>query len=177
MPSAVRPTATPKPATAAAPSAPAGDLPSIGGISIRRASAAVRAAAPAQTEAPVPAQPLTLELITRLWKAYGESLREADPKTADLITTRELRFEDPENETFTIVVRNSYVESELRQKLVPILTRLRRQTGHPSLNATFLIVHEDAETIIYTPTDKFNAMAESNPVIRKLQILLPEIDF
>lgn len=121
------------------------------------------------------AKPLTFEHLKQCWTEMLEAMREPLPKVAENLATREIRFVDEDN--FTIVVSNSYVESEIKPHILRILTYLRTKTQRPMLNCRIEVEYEEQESVAYIPRDKYDLMVSSNKALETFKIIFPEVDY
>lgn len=111
-----------------------------------------------------------------------DALQPKQPKLCELLQGRELRLDENKDsqspaDTFTLVVSNGYVESEIKPHLLEMLTHLRTLTGHPQLNCIITVEYEEKEAVIYTPRDKYDTMSKANPALETFRILFPEVDY
>ena len=95
-------------------------------------------------------------------------------KLADTLQGRTIQLQGEDN--FVIQVSNSFVEAEIRPHLREMLETMRVQSGRKNLNCQIQVIHQEREAIIYSPRDKYEAMAKNNPTLQTLRILLPEVD-
>jgi len=70
-----------------------------------------------------------------------EALKGEFPKLYDHLKDKELRIDEEDH--FTILVSNSFVESEIKQYLIRMLTYLRSKSGRPNLNCKIEVVYEE----------------------------------
>lgn len=142
-------------------------------ISIKTASSAPKENLPLNNN--TEAKPLTFEHLKQCWTEMLEAMREPLPKVAENLATREIRFVDEDN--FTIVVSNSYVESEIKPHILRILTYLRTKTQRPMLNCRIEVEYEEQESVAYIPRDKYDLMVSSNKALETFKIIFPEVDY
>lgn len=104
-----------------------------------------------------------------------EAMKNELPKLAEQLKDKELRMD--EEDFFTIIVNNSFIESEIKPHLIRMLTYLRGKSGRPNLNCKTEVVYEEKEAVPYTPRDKYDVMQKSNPALDTFRVLFPEVDY
>lgn len=148
-----------------------GHLRRVGSVSIKSAPVNL----PPVQEQPQVAPPLDEAKLHECWNAMLEAMKGKLPKLADLLKDRELRLD--EEDMFTIIVSNSYIESEIKPYLIRMLTFLRSKSGRPNLNCKTEVVYEEKEAKAYTPRDKYDVMQQANPILETFRIIFPEVDY
>jgi hypothetical protein len=144
----------------------------VGSVSIKAVQAnTTPPSQPEQNECP----PLNQEGLHRCWDAMIEAMKNELPKLAEQLKDKELRMD--EEDFFTIIVNNSFIESEIKPHLIRMLTYLRGKSGRPNLNCKTEVVYEEKEAVAYTPRDKYDVMQKSNPALDTFRVLFPEVDY
>lgn len=119
--------------------------------------------------------PLTAEELKPLWQEMLDRMKEEQPKLVGILKDRELRMDGDEH--FVIVVNNSFLESEIKPYLIPMLEILRSLAQRPLLNCSVLVEYEEREAVIYHPRDKYDVMTATNPKLAEFRKLFPEVDY
>lgn len=130
-------------------------------------------------------EPLTLESLNQYWAEMVHAVEGELPTLAQHLKGLNLRqVEDDQAEPgtdkgdmFVVEVESNYAESEIKPYLLRILTYLRNKSGRPMLNCRIEIVMPEEEAVAYLPRDKYEVMLEANPVLAKLHVFFPDIDF
>jgi hypothetical protein len=144
----------------------------VGSVSIKAVQANTTSPTqPEQNECP----PLNQEGLRQCWDAMIEAMKNELPKLAEQLKDKELRMD--EEDFFTIIVNNSFIESEIKPHLIRMLTYLRGKSGRPNLNCKTEVVYEEKEAVAYTPRDKYDVMQKSNPALDTFRVLFPEVDY
>lgn len=170
----------PEAPAAAAPQQPApsgehpvasGRLRRVGSISIKTVPVDVSTV----THPAVAAPPLDEAKLHECWEALLEAMKGELPKLAEQLMDKELRLEG--EDMFSIIVNNSFIESEIKPHLIRMLTYLRAKSGRPNLNCKIEVVYEEKETKAYIPRDKYDVMQHANPALDTFRVLFPEVDY
>lgn len=132
-------------------------------------------ATPTPQAQPAEVLPLDEAGLHGCWDAMLEELKDELPKLVEQLKDKVLRLDG--EDLFTVIVNNSYIESEIKPHLIRMLTYLRGKTGRPNLNCKIEVVYEQKETKAYTPHDKYEVMLQSNPDLETFRIYFPEIDY
>lgn len=119
--------------------------------------------------------PLTVEELKPLWQEMLDRMKEEQPKLVGILKDRELCMDGDEH--FVIVVNNSFLESEIKPHLIPMLEILRSLAQRPLLNCSVLVEYEEREAVIYHPRDKYDVMTATNPKLAEFRKLFPEVDY
>lgn len=139
----------------------------MGGISI----AAIK---PQKVEGPrlqAEVKPLTLEDLQRYWNETAAELGLSDlmkqglPHLADHLGQIEI---DAQTTWFT---------DEFKPHRIDVMEVIRRKCGMPMLECKVNPLFVEKDEIIYTPTEKYNAMLKQNPKLLELRKLFPQIDY
>ena len=120
------------------------------------------------------ALPLTQESLQTLWNEMLTAMKEPEPKLYDHLKDKEVKLEG--EDMFVIIVGNNYTESEVKGKLLRILTYLRRRSGRQMLNCRIEVVVEEKDSRPYTARDKYDAMVGVNPTLEMMRVLFPDVD-
>lgn len=119
--------------------------------------------------------PLTVEELKPLWQEMLDRMKEEQPKLVGILKDCELRMDGDDH--FVIVVNNSFLESEIKPHLIPMLEILRSLAQRPLLNCSVLVEYEEREAVIYHPRDKYDVMTATNPKLAEFRKLFPEVDY
>ena len=151
--------------------APVGRLRRTPGLSVKTSQPV-----PAAVESvPQDAPPVTQQQLEEYWGDMLEAMKDEFPKLAEQLAGRELRME--EEDLFVVVVNNSYLDAEIRPRLLRMLTYLRKRSRRPKLNCRVEVVYEEHEAVAYAPRDKYDAMVQKNPHLERFRELFPELDY
>ncbi|HEY0977848.1 MAG TPA: DNA polymerase III subunit gamma/tau [Flavobacteriales bacterium] len=110
---------------------------------------------------------VNLSLLLHSWREYALARKqEGKLSLFATLTHYEPQVEGPGTVSFTIV--NDVQEIDLRGEKPALLGHLRRQLGDPNLN---LIVNkvQSAKRALFTPRERFDALAERNPALIALR--------
>ena len=151
--------------------APVGKLHRAMGVSVKTDEIVPEVKATTEEEAP----PLTQGQLEECWKDLLEAMKDDLPKLAEQLKGRELRMEG--EDMFAVVVNNSYLEAEIRPHLIRMLTYLRKKSRRPMLNCRVEVEYEEHEAVTYAPRDKYDVMVRTNPALKKMLELFPEVDY
>ncbi len=170
-PNAVAPNAHPSDVSNDPAPHPVGRLRRAGSINIKTAPVHHEETQSQPTTIP----PLDDERLHACWEAMLSAMKGELPKLAELLKDKPLRID--EEDMFSIIVSNSFVESEIKPHLIRMLTYLRAKSGRPNLNCKTEVVYEEKEAKAYAPRDKYDVMQQSNPALETFRILFPEVDY
>ncbi|KWW31230.1 MAG: hypothetical protein AUK63_503 [bacterium P3] len=171
QPTAVRPSqSVAQPEQSQRPQAADGRLPGIISIKMKPVSAQVR---PAVQEEEV--QPLTQERLQEAWERLIAEWSESNPEQAAVLQGHEVELK--ERNLFAIKANNSNFERELRTFKTSMLERLRSQLRCPALQCRVEVYVERQESKAYQPSEKYDAMLQSNPELARLRMMFPDIDY
>ena len=175
----IEPAPRPSAAAAFAPlSGTASKMPSLKGLSSRRAAGA--AATSAATEPPPtngPVAVLDQAVLQRVWQELAEERRVQDRMSEYWVLNRPVTANA--DHLIELAVDNPIQVDQFNDMRVEFLAELRRRTGHPRLTVQ-PVVATAAPTArkLYTATDKFEYLAERFPALREAkQRLGLEADF
>lgn len=178
-PASIQPPSKEDPSASSAPAPrPAfGRLRRPGSISIKDAIPDTPQAALKPQEVVGP--PLDIERLQSLWNEMVEAMGKSDKreyqKLALQLKDRQLEIEAEDQ--FVIIVSNSFLESEIKNFLIQILSFLRSKSQRPQLNSRIKVVYEEKKSVAYSPRDKYDVMQKHNPAIDTFRILFPEVDY
>ena len=141
------------------------------GVSVKTDEIVPEIKATTEEEAP----PLTQVQLEECWNDLLEAMKDDLPKLAEQLKGRELRMEG--EDMFAVVVNNSYLEAEIRPHLIRMLTYLRKKSRRPMLNCRVEVEYEEHEAVTYAPRDKYDVMVRTNPALKKMLELFPEVDY
>lgn len=117
-----------------------------------------------QIEEPVDVKPLTDEQLRSAWSDYAQ-LKKSQVAEFHLLS----RTVDVQGSTVTVALANS-VEEPLLQTILPdLLTYLRNKLSNPTIKVESVLKKENAKKIAYTNKEKFDLLAEKNPILKELK--------
>jgi DNA polymerase-3 subunit gamma/tau len=112
-------------------------------------------------------KPFIFEQLKAVWQTYARMRdQQGGSQTEQVMLNREIILEGT---TIHISLDNSLqvnMLSDLRQDL---LTYLRRELQNSQIQLADTIALQETRKMIYTPQDKFNYLAEKNPVLLELK--------
>ena len=179
MPPSSAPAAPPSPAPAAqppaSPSAPQPPAPParpqggglLGGISIASIKPPKAAAPRLQAEV----KPLTQDDLGRYWDETAAELG-----LADLMKEGLPHLADHPGQ-IEIDAQTTWFNEEFKPHRIDVMEALRRKSGMPMLDCKVNPLFVAKDEVIYSPTDKYNAMLQQNPKLLELRKLFPMIDY
>lgn len=113
---------------------------------------------------PVDIKPLTDEQVREAWTDFANQ-RKNQLAEFHLLS----RTVDVQGSTVTVALANS-VEEPLLQTILPdLLTYLRNKLSNSSIKVESVLKKEDAKKIAYTNKEKFDLLAEKNPILKELK--------
>ena len=104
-----------------------------------------------------------------------DHLKESNPDLWETLQNRAVRYQG--DNTFAVVVNNSFYEAEIKLHLIEMLTFLRNVSGQPLLNCHVEVEQVEHEALIYHPRDKYDTMLKSNPALEHFRVLFPDVDY
>ena len=117
-----------------------------------------------QVEEPVDVKPLTDEQLRGAWSDYAQ-LRKNQVAEFHLLS----RIVDVQGSTVTVALSNS-VEEPLLQTILPnLLTYLRNRLSNPNIKVESVMKEAETKRIAYTNKEKFDLLAEKNPMLKELK--------
>lgn len=118
----------------------------------------------AQIQEPVDVQPLTDEQLRGAWADYAQ-LKKNQLAEFHLLS----RTVDVQGSTVTVALANS-VEEPLLQTILPdLLTYLRNRLSNPGIKVESVMKEAEAKKIAYTNKEKFDLLAQKNPILKELK--------
>ena len=141
--------------------------PLMGGISIKT----VQTKAEPVQHITVEVKPLTEEDLSAYWKEAGESLglQELLAEGVPHLGEQQGRFEvDAQSVSFA---------EEFKPHKIDVMEFLRGKTGMKMLDCKVNPLFVSKDEVVYSPEDKYKAMAEQNPQLAELRKLFPIIDY
>jgi DNA polymerase-3 subunit gamma/tau len=113
---------------------------------------------------PVDVKPLTDEQLRAAWSDYAQ-LKKNQVAEFHLLN----RTVDVQGTTVTVALANSIEEPLLQTILPDLLTYLRSRLSNSSIKVETVLRKEDVKKIAYTNKEKFDLLAEKNPMLRELK--------
>lgn len=141
--------------------------PVIGGISIKVTQPKVD---PVQHIA-VEVKPLTEEDLTAYWKEAGEKLDLQE------LLSEGIPHMGEKQGCFEVDAQSVSFHEEFKPHKIDVLEFLRGKTGMKMLDCKVNQLFVSKDEVIYSPEDKYKAMAEQNPQLAELRKLFPLIDY
>jgi len=121
-----------------------------------------------------PNQPPTLAEVQAAWNAFAEYYKQNDkPLVVSMLTWKPITFRHP---TITHTLRTNATDVDaFKQVRNELLAFLKKQLNYSQLTIETIEVAAKEVPVsqkIYTNTDKFNFLAEQNPLLNDLRHLL-----
>ncbi|MBI1766809.1 MAG: hypothetical protein HYR67_00365 [Bacteroidetes bacterium] len=113
---------------------------------------------------PVDVKPLTDDQLREAWSDFANQ-RKNQVAEFHLLS----RTIDVQGPTVTVALANSIEEPLLQTILPDLLTYLRNRLSNSSIKVESVLKKEDAKKIAYTNKEKFDLLAEKNPMLRELK--------
>lgn len=116
-----------------------------------------------------PSNTFTTEQLQAAWVNYAKFMQEKGKMNffATLSSYAPLLKEDGISIEFTI--ENKAQEEEMELEKADFLAFLRKELSNYSIQLSTIIVKNESEKKVYTPSDKYKRMAEKNPTLNKLK--------
>lgn len=130
---------------------------------------------PVKKEESKPAMEMNQESLEKIWAQLLDHLKESNPDLWETLQNRAVRYQG--DNTFAVVVNNSFYEAEIKLHLIEMLTFLRNVSGQPLLNCHVEVEQVEHEALIYHPRDKYDTMLKSNPALEHFRVLFPDVDY
>jgi DNA polymerase-3 subunit gamma/tau len=112
-----------------------------------------------------PDKPIDEDILKRAWNDFIELKRPTNPDLA-MMMNRTYSIEG----NFIRLSLNSVEEMMFQPVKTPLITFLRDRTGNSSLLIEVVVEEQAVETVkLHNAKDKFNYMAEKNPVLKELK--------
>ena len=113
---------------------------------------------------PVDVKPLTNEQLQEAWTDFANQ-RKNQIAEFHLLS----RTIDVQGPTVTVALANSIEEPLLQAILPDLLTYLRNRLSNSSIKVESVLRKEDAKKVAYTNKDKFDLLAEKNPLLKEMK--------
>jgi DNA polymerase-3 subunit gamma/tau len=113
---------------------------------------------------PVDVKPLTDDQLREAWTDFANQ-RKNQVAEFHLLS----RTIDVQGPTVTVALANSIEEPLLQNILPDLLTYLRGRLSNSSIKVESVLRKEDAKRIAYTNKEKFDLLAEKNPMLKELK--------
>jgi DNA polymerase-3 subunit gamma/tau len=113
---------------------------------------------------PVDVKPLTDEQLRAAWSDYAQ-LKKDQVAEFHLLN----RTVDVQGSTVTVALANSIEEPLLQIILPDLLTYLRNRLSNSTIRVESVLKKEEGKKIAYTNKEKFDLLAEKNPMIKELK--------
>ena len=118
--------------------------------------------------------PLTQEALKALWDEMLEELAKDAPWLAEQLSGRPLHFESEDQ--FVVEVNSSYMDAEIKPRLIAMLTFMRQKGRRKNLNCKVEVVYEEHEATVYYARDKYDVMTKENPELERFRVLFPDVE-
>lgn len=119
--------------------------------------------------------PLTQERLQEAWDSLMEQWESTKPDLYSVLRGHAVRLE--ESDLFAIEAANSNFERDLRPVQTPMLESLRAHLSRPALRCRVEVRAEQRESKVYQPSEKYEAMLQTNPALAKLRTIFGELDY
>ena len=165
----VVPAPVPAAASAQSPGTPASGLTSatsLRNLANRRQAENIPVVAAASAAAP--RQPLTQEAFQTVWRQYMQQIEKSQARCHALFSRT--RPEVKEKDAIVLHVANRFAGEELESIQKPVLDHLRTELNNGDIH--FIIEVDESiqpSVMIYTPTEKYEAMQKNNPQIKNFK--------
>ena len=116
-------------------------------------------------------KPLTEDDLALYWKEAGEKLglQELLAEGVPHVGEKQGRFEvDAQSVSF---------HEEFKPHKIDVMEFLRNKTGMKMLDCKVNPLFVSKDEVIYSPEDKYKAMAEQNPQLAELRKMFPMVDY
>ena len=114
---------------------------------------------------------LTQEDLEKYWQEAAEELG-----LTEVLKNGTVRLGEHTG-CFEIDALTTWFHDEFKPHKMELLEKLRQKTGMKMLDCKVNPKFVENEEIVYTPDDKYNTMLHSNPDIKELRRLFPNIDY
>ena len=118
--------------------------------------------------------PLTQEALKALWDEMLEELAKDAPRLAEQLSGPPLHFESEDQ--FVVEVISSYMDAEIKPRLIAMLTFMRQKGRRKNLNCKVEVVYEEHEATVYYARDKYDVMTKENPELERFRVLFPDVE-
>lgn len=129
---------------------------------------------PVQVETPklqAEVKELTQEDLTRYWQEVAVELG-----LEELMAQAEVKLGEHPGR-IEINAQTVGFSDEFKPHRINVMEALRRRTSMPMLDCKVNPLFIAKDEVIYTPSDKYNAMLARNPKLLELRKLFPQIDY
>jgi DNA polymerase-3 subunit gamma/tau len=113
---------------------------------------------------PVNVKPLTDEQLREAWAEYAR-LRKDQVAEFHLLS----RQMDINGSVVTVALANTVEEPLLQSMMTDLVTYLRTRLSNPTIKIESVMQQADAKKIAYTNKEKFDLLAEKNPMLKELK--------
>jgi len=117
-----------------------------------------------QIEEPVNVKPLTEEQLREAWAEYAR-LRKDQVAEFHLLS----REVDLNGSIVTVALANSVEEPLLQSMMTDLVTYLRNRLSNPTIKVESVMKEMDVKKMAYTNKEKFDLLAEKNPMLKELK--------
>lgn len=125
-------------------------------------------AEPPQIQAEV--RPLSQEDLDRYWNETAEEL-----SLQELMQQATVHLDDHPG-SIVIDAQTVGFQNDFKPHRINIMERLRQKSSMPLLECKVNPLFVEKEKVLYAADEKYQAMLESNPRLRELRKLFPQID-
>ncbi len=115
-------------------------------------------------EEPINVKPLTENQLREAWSAYAR-LRKDQVAEFHLLS-REI---DLNGSIVTVALANTVEEPLLQSMMTDLVSYLRNRLSNPTIKIESVMKEADAKKIAYTNKEKFDLLAEKNPMLKELK--------
>jgi DNA polymerase-3 subunit gamma/tau len=115
-------------------------------------------------EEPVDVKPLTPEQLREAWAEYAR-LRKDQVAEFHLLS-REI---DLNGSIVTVALANTVEEPLLQSMMTDLVTYLRNRLSNPTIKIESVMKESGKKKIAYTNKEKFDLLAEKNPLLKELK--------
>jgi DNA polymerase-3 subunit gamma/tau len=115
-------------------------------------------------EEPVDVKPLNKEQLREAWAEYAR-LRKDQVAEFHLLS----RQVDLNGSIVTVALANTVEEPLLQSMMTDLVTYLRNRLSNPTLKIESVMQESEAKKIAYTNKEKFDLLAEKNPMLKELR--------
>ena len=117
-----------------------------------------------QIEEPVNVKPLTEEQVKEAWAEYAR-LRKDQVAEFHLLS----REVDLNGSIVTVALANTVEEPLLQSMMTDLVSYLRNRLSNPTIKVESVMKEVDVKKMAYTNKEKFDLLAEKNPIIKELK--------
>jgi hypothetical protein len=117
-----------------------------------------------QIEEPVNVKPITEEQVKEAWAEYAR-LRKDQVAEFHLLS----REVDLNGSVVTVALANTVEEPLLQSMMTDLVTYLRNRLSNPTIKVESVMKEMDVKKMAYTNKEKFDLLAEKNPMLKELK--------